>query len=284
MKKILFLFCTTFLLLAACGSDEKTATDSNAPVIEEAAPEITSEAAPEVVQTEVAEEAKPELVEESAAEAPAASDAQDLKLPEPKATAATQNWKYTEGKHYFRLTPTQPTVGGADKIEVAEIFWYGCGHCFDFETYINKWKETKPANVRFVRIPALWNKLVELHGRLYYTEEILEKSGAIANPAEFRTAVFQEYHQRGNRLTSEAAIQKFFERHNVDSDTFYKAWKSFEVDQKIRVARDLAARYGITGVPAVVVNGKYRTSAGDAGGYPALIELIDELIAKETAR
>jgi thiol:disulfide interchange protein DsbA len=284
MKKILFLFLTTFLFLAACDSSDKTANETDQAVVEEAAPEAITEAAPEVVQTEEVEDAQPVLVEESAAEAPAASDAQELKLPEPKAAVSPANWKFTEGKNYTRLTPTQPTVGGADKIEVAEIFWYGCGHCYDFEPYINKWKETKPANVRFVRIPALWNKLVELHGRLYYTEEVLERNGVITDPAAFRNAVFREYHQQGNRLTSEAAIQKFFERYNVDSETFYKTWKSFEVDQKIRVARDLSTRYGISGVPAVVVNGKYRTSAQEAGGYPAFIELIDELIAKESIR
>ena len=284
MKKIFSLFSVTFLFLAACDSSDKAATDADIPVVEEAAPEAITEAAPQVAQVEELEEAKPELVEESAAEAPTAAEAQELKLPEPQLAAVTRSWKFTEGKQYIRLTPTQPTVGGSDKIEVAEIFWYGCGHCYDFEPYINKWKETKPANVRFVRIPALWNSLVELHGRMYYTEEVLVKNGVIKNPAEFRAAVFQEYHRRGNRLTSEGAIQKFFERYGVNAETFNKTWKSFEVDQKLRVARDLAKRYGITGVPAVVVNGKYRTGAAEAGTIPAFIEVIDELIAKEGAR
>ena len=106
----------------------------------------------------------------------------------------------------------------------------------------------------------------------------------ITNPDEFRAAVFQEYHRRGNRLTSEGAIQKFFERFGVDAETFGKTWKSFEVDQKLRVAQDLARRYGITGVPAVVVNGKYRLGAAELGSYPALLEAVDELVEKESMR
>jgi thiol:disulfide interchange protein DsbA len=194
------------------------------------------------------------------------------------------NWKFTAGREFHRLVPTQPTVGGADKVEVAEIFWYGCGHCLDFEPHINRWAENKPSNVRFVRIPAMWNPLVKLHGQLYYTEEVLVKNGKLKDPQAFHAAVFNEYHRKGNRLASESAVQALFEQNGVSAADFQSTWKSFEVAQKMRVAEDLARRYGITGVPAVVVNGKYRTGGAEAGGYPQLLQVIDELVARETAR
>ena len=225
------------------------------------------------------------MVEESAAEEDeAAAEERPIILAQADVPGAGQDWKYTEGTHYARMVPTQPTVGGADKIEVAEIFWYGCAHCYDFETYVNRWLQDKPANVRFVRIPATWNPLVKLHAQLYYTEEVLVNGGKIANPEQFRAAVFAEYHRRGNRLASEAAIQALFETHGVSANDFTSTWKSFEVAQKLRVAQDLARRYSISSVPAVVVNGKYRTGAGEAGGYPPLMELIDELIVREGIR
>ena len=90
--------------------------------------------------------------------------------------------------------------------------------------------------------------------------------------------------QRGNRLTRIEAIQKLFERFNVSAGEFEKAWNSFPVNQKMRVGADLARRYGITSVPTIVVNGKYRTSAADAGGYDELLELIDELTVREGLR
>jgi thiol:disulfide interchange protein DsbA len=130
----------------------------------------------------------------------------------------------------------------------------------------------------------MWNGALVLHARLFYTEEILVRNGVIKEPKAFRDAVFEEYHRRGNRLMSEAAIQKVFERFGVSADDFTRTWNSFEVDQKLRVADDLARRYGVSSVPVVIVNGKYRTGAAEAGSYPKLLEVIDELIARESAR
>ncbi|NIV17219.1 MAG: hypothetical protein GWN47_02160, partial [Woeseiaceae bacterium] len=137
------------------------------------ADEVTVVETPEIVaadETLADDDAEPELVEESAAE-DVEEEAADkpLILAQADVPAASQDWKYEEGTHFTRMVPTQPTVGGADKVEVAEIFWYGCNHCYDFETYVNRWLEKKPANVRFVRIPAVWNPLVKLHAQLYYT-------------------------------------------------------------------------------------------------------------------
>jgi len=255
-------------------------------------PETVAETAtvvetPEVelaVEAEVDDDSQPEMVEESAAEEEEQVEDKPLLLAQAEVPAESQDWKFEEGTHFFRMVPTQPTVGGADKIEVAEIFWYGCNHCYDFETYVGRWLENKPANVRFVRIPAVWNPLVKLHAQLYYTEEVLVNNGKIANPEQFRAAIFAEYHRRGNRMASESAIQAIFERHGVSAEDFTSTWNSFEVAQKLRVAQDLARRYSIASVPTIVVNGKYRTSAVEAGGYPSLMNLIDELIARESVR
>jgi thiol:disulfide interchange protein DsbA len=262
-------------------------SDRTAPsetVIEPAAVVQTPDETP-AAEVKTDDDAQPEMVEESAAE-DEDDQAQDkpLVLAQADVPKAPQEWKFKEGTNFTRMVPTQPTVGGADKIEVAEIFWYGCAHCYDFETYINRWLETKPANVRFVRIPAIWNPLVKLHAQLFYTEQVLVKNGKIADPAQFRAAVFAEYHRRGNRLASESAIQALFARHDVSAEDFTNTWKSFEVAQKLRVAQDLARRYSISSVPTIVVNGKYRTGASEAGGYPALMELVDELIARESVR
>ena len=139
-------------------------------------------------------------------------------------------------------------------------------------------------NFSAVEVDRTENRLAALHAQIYYTHETLARSGALANPDQFHLAVFQEYHQRGNRLTSEAAIQKLFERFGVSAADFDKAWNSFEVNQKMRIAGDLARRYNINSVPTVVVNGKYRTSASQVGSYERLFEVIDELTAREGVR
>jgi thiol:disulfide interchange protein DsbA len=267
------------IAIAGC-SQEEPATVDTVPVDEDAIVESVDNVPPEPA----ASDEPVELVEESSAEAVEESADQPILLAQAETTTATKDWNFKEGNNYMRLVPTQPTVGGADKIEVAEFFWYGCGHCYTFEPTINRWAADKPANVRFVRIPATWNQLVMLHAKLYYTEEVLVKNGKIAKPDEFRAAIFQEYHQRGNRMTSEESIQSVFARLGVSPDDFSNTWNSFEVAQKLRVAQDLARRYAITGVPAIVVNGKYRTGAAEAGGYPALLDVINELVERETLR
>lgn len=284
MKRLSIVALFASVALAACGGGEPpAAVEQPAPAVQQEEATMEMPAAEAVAET-VEEDAQPEMVEESAAEEVTVEEDRPIILAQAEPPAPPQEWKFTEGQHYQRMVPTQPTVGGADKIEVAEIFWYGCNHCYDFEPFINRWNETKPANVRFVRIPAMWNPLVKLHAQLYYTEEVLVKNGKIAEPEQFRAAVFAEYHRRGNRLASVDAIQALFEKHGVSANDFQNAWGSFEVSQKMRVGEDLGRRYAITGVPTVVVNGKYRTGAGEAGSYPKLLELIDELIVRESLR
>ncbi len=284
MKRVSFLTIIISLAMIGCGGGEQPAVES---MLQDATqdPAIT-EATPEVMVDEPVESDTPaEMVEESGAEGDEAeTEDQPIILAQAELPKAPQEWKFKEGTHYVRMIPTQPTIGGADKVEVAEIFWYGCNHCYDFEQFINRWAEDAPANARLVRIPATWNPLVKLHAQLYYTEEVLVKNGKIAEPEVFRNAVFGEYHQRRNRMASVDAIQDVFEKHGVSAEDFQTTWSSFEVSQKVRVADDLQRRYGITGVPAVVVNGKYRSGAGQAGSYPELLELVDELIVRESIR
>jgi thiol:disulfide interchange protein DsbA len=222
-----------------------------------------------------------ELVEESSGDEEEAQEDQPIILAQADTSMEERDWTFSEGTHFSRMVPAQPTVGGAEKIEVAEFFWYGCNHCFDFEPYVKRWAEGIPANVRFVQVPALWNPLVKLHGQLFYTEEVLATNGKLVDRDGFRNAVFLEIHRRGNRLASDSAIYEVFGRFGVAEEDFKATWGSFEVAQKMQVAEDLSRRYGLTSVPMVVVNGKYKTSAGEAGSYPKLLELVDELIERE---
>lgn len=281
MKSTFALCALILFVLAGCGSDEKIAAT---PVSDtQAEPATKDTVVPPAAETEVAKEERPQAVEESGGQVDA-SESKDKPIVLAQAPATGRNWQFTEGEHYHRLVPTQPTLGGSDKVEVTEFFWYGCGHCYEFESYLNRWEKTMPANARFVRIPATWNPLVKLHAQLYYTEQVLVNNGKIKDPAAFRAGVFTEYHQRSNRLTSQKVIQTLFVKFGISAEDFDSAWGSFEVAQKLRVAQDLARRYAITGVPAMVVNGKYRSGKAETGTYPKLLEVVDELIARESIR
>ena len=79
---------------------------------------------------------------------------------------------YADGDGYMTITPAQPTQS-EDKIEVVEVFWYACPHCFDFEPHISKWLETKPDDVEFRRMPGIFRKNWIRHAKAYFTAEKL---------------------------------------------------------------------------------------------------------------
>jgi len=202
---------------------------------------------------------------------PAGADEQGNEL------ALTDSSGFVLGTHYELLTPTQPTSSGPDQVEVAEVFWYGCPHCFAFEPYVEAWQRGAAEYVSFVRIPAVWNTTLQLHARMFYTAEALGKG------AEMHAPIFQAIHVNGNYLDSEAKLVEFFARFGVSQSEFASAFNSFTVNTKMQRAEELNQRYRIQSVPSIVINGKYTTNATMAGSYDRLIELINVLAAREQA-
>ena len=175
----------------------------------------------------------------------------------------------------LRLSPTQPTSSNPDQVEVAEVFWYGCPHCYELDPLLERWREQAPDYVNFVRVPAVWNPTLQIHARAFYTAEALGKG------AEMHAEFFREIHERRNGLDTEAKLQEFFGRFDVDAAAFKTAFDSFAVQAKLQRADELNRRYRIDSVPTIIVNGKYTTDGPMAGSYEELLVLVDELVAAE---
>ncbi|MEN7343031.1 MAG: thiol:disulfide interchange protein DsbA/DsbL [Pseudomonadota bacterium] len=188
--------------------------------------------------------------------------------------------RFKEGVHYQRFRPTKMTVGNGETIEVAEIFWYGCGHCYNLEPVINRWAQDLPEDVDLVKLPVAWPQ-AERHVQVFYTIEALAGMGVIENVDQVNMAVFDAIHVNGARMVREEEIFQLTKRFGADKESFEKAWNSFEVNTRINQAKTLTRAYGIQSVPAVVVNGKYITSEVAAGGKQELLAVIDELVASE---
>jgi thiol:disulfide interchange protein DsbA len=184
---------------------------------------------------------------------------------------------FEAGKHYTVLSSAQPTSTEKGQVEVAEVFQFGCGGCFNFETHLQNWLGRKAEYVHFVRIPAIWNPTGALHARAYYTAEALGKADEIAGP------FFDEFHRNRNYLETEDKLAAFFARYGVDAATFKSTFNSFAVNAKLKRAEELAERYNVTATPTVVVNGKFVTTGTQAGTYPAWFAIIDDLAAREHA-
>lgn len=178
------------------------------------------------------------------------------------------------GQHYAVLANPVAT-SQADKIEVVELFWYGCPHCYQLEPTISNWKKDLPEDVNFVKIPAMFGGIWNLHGQLFYTLQALKADDSV------HEAIFEALHERNRRLASLPEITAFVGGLGIDKEKFEKTWNSFGVKSQLEKAKKLAIAYQISGVPALVVNGKYRFDIGMAGGLQETAEVADLLVAKE---
>lgn len=177
---------------------------------------------------------------------------------------------------YEMVTPPQPTTAAKGQVEVVEVFWYGCPHCFRLEPYVERWLKRKPKNVKFVRIPGMFRPSWEIHGRAYYTAEIL---GVVD---KVHRAMFDAIHEQKRRMNDEASIMALFKNHGVSEKDFKRVFHSFAVETKIRRAKDMGRRYGIKGVPSLIINGKYRTGAQEAGGNSKVFKVVNRLVKQES--
>lgn len=185
---------------------------------------------------------------------------------------------YTEGIHYTRIQQPIPVEAPAGKAQVAEFFWYGCPHCRELEPYVQSWLKNKPAAVDFVRIPAAFRKNVwYLHAKAYYTAEVLGVLDRIHED------MFKAIHDHKQNLNTEDALARFFADRGVSTKDFRDTFNSFAVETKVNRTMDLVKRSGISGVPTLMVAGKYLVDASMAGGYENMFR-ITEYLAKKEAR
>jgi thiol:disulfide interchange protein DsbA len=190
---------------------------------------------------------------------------------------------YDEGIDYAAVLP--PLAGASDgKVKVVELFWYGCPHCFQFEPHIHKWMENKPANVEFERIPAVFmdkngkpRASWEIHARAYYTADVMGVLEKIHAP------LFDAIHVKKQRPFSKDALRALFVAQGIDGAQFDATFNSFAVNGLVANAIRKTQEYGISGVPALAVQGKYRIGGRMAGSYDNMLKITDFLVAKEAA-
>jgi len=191
------------------------------------------------------------------------------------ATATAE--EFQEGVHYQLLATPLETQSG-DKIEVVELFWYGCHHCFSFEPLVQKWQQSLPDDVAFRRVPAVFAENWVPHARAFYAAE------ALGSLDRLHTPLFKALHEEEQKIFNEDALIRFAADQGIDEKDFRSAYTGFAIDGKVKKAMLYTRDSGITGVPAVIVNGKYRTGAQLAGSQEQVLKVVDFLVAKERAR
>ncbi len=173
--------------------------------------------------------------------------------------------------------PIDPPLNtsAADKVEVLEFFWLGCPHCYSFEPSIEAWEKDMPENVVFVREAPPLNPSWEQHSRGFYAAQLMGQE------QPFVSAMFTAIHQNKQRMRKPDDIAELASGLGMDKDKFLKTMKSFAVQTKMNRAMQLAKGAQLTGVPSIVINGKYLTGASLAGGNAGIINVINETVAIE---
>lgn len=194
------------------------------------------------------------------------------------AVAALAQWQ--AGTNYQLLAAPQPTSVPAGKVEVNEVFWYGCGHCYALDPTLESWKTEKPAYIEFVRIPVIWGPMHRQHAKLYYTVLALHRP-------ELHAKIFDAIHQKGLHLASRDEVEaraqqlEFLKSEGVSEKDFNAAYDSMSVATNMLRAEEQTKKFNVASVPVIIVNGKYSTSVNEAGGATQLLSLINDLAASE---
>ncbi len=183
--------------------------------------------------------------------------------------------KYVAGTHY-QVLDTPVRTGDAEKIEVLEVFWYGCGHCFSFEPLVEDWHAKAPDDVDFQLLPAVWNPLMKVHAQAFYTAQSL---GVLD---KLHTAIFSAINVERNRLQNERQLATLFAKHGVSEDDFSEAFNSFSVRTRVNQLDRRMRDYQIQSTPNMVVNGKYLVTTNQSvPTQQEMLNVVDFLVQKE---
>lgn len=189
---------------------------------------------------------------------------------------AADSAPYQEGEQYVRLERPVPTTTPG-KIEVVEMFSYACPHCNHFEPLLHAWSEKMPKDVALVRIPVVFSRAWEPYARAFYVAKLLGKV------KETHQAMFDAIHKERRRFTSAGDFADFYSHYGVKPEEFKRQYNSFAVNMMLKQGESKARGYEITGVPTMIVDGKYRVSADMAGSHEEMLKVVDYLIQKERA-
>ncbi|MES1154610.1 MAG: thiol:disulfide interchange protein DsbA/DsbL [Rhodanobacter sp.] len=285
LKRLPFL-CAALLALAACSHDSDTGSAA-----QQAAPTATSSA--EAVPASTATSGTAPATAGSTVAAAPATTTSGAPAPAVAAAPFVDDGKWVEGKNYFRIDPAQPT-SHPGKIEVTEVFSYGCPACNGFHSTADQIARSLPPNAVMNYLAASFrpDENWPMYQRAFYAAQALNLVGKTHDAmfdAVWKSGELSTYDLKASGLKPRSAwptiedAAKFHAKYGVDPKEFVGVANSFTVNTKMKRADDLMKAYGVDSTPTMIVNGKYRFTASSAGGYAQSIELTQWLVAKEAA-
>jgi protein dithiol oxidoreductase (disulfide-forming) len=288
MLKRLPILCAALLALAACSNNSDTGSGAAVPTT------TPAQQGPAPVSAGTVADAGnvPATASSATQTVPAAGASSPAPAPAP-AEPFVDNGKWVEGKDYQRIEPVQPKVTSTDKVEVVEVFSYGCPACNQFHATANKLARELPPNATMVYLPASFipQENWPMLQRAYYAAQALgvaDQGNDAMYDAVWKTHELSAMKDGGAGLKPMSALPtiedaaKVYARFGADPKEFVAVAQSFSVDTRTRRADELVKAYGVEGTPTIVIDGKYRFSPSTVG-YEQSVELAKWLVAREAA-
>ncbi|GHD42821.1 thiol:disulfide interchange protein DsbA [Marinobacter persicus] len=186
-----------------------------------------------------------------------------------------QSWE--DGTHYRTLD--NPVRTASDEgVEVAEVFWYGCPHCYNFKPLAESYEENAPDYVNYVRLPAALGRSWEPHAYAFYALEAMDELSQ-----DVHDGLFEALAGERRPLNDAESLADFVAQYGVDAEEFVSTYNSFGVRARVQQAQSKIRGARITGTPTMLVDGKYVTSASMAGGHENVLKVVEYLAEKENA-
>ena len=135
---------------------------------------------------------------------------------------------FTEGVHYERIESSIEKVNDTSRLEIVELFWYGCPHCYEFEPYLKRWIDKNNMKVSLTQVPAIFSKNWIPHAKAFYSAQ---------NIGYFDTLhknLFKAIHVDREKVYTKSKLIKFASDIGIPQNEFEKSFSSFKTDLQVK--------------------------------------------------
>ena len=161
---------------------------------------------------------------------------------------------YTEGSEYVTLPGPAQRYSAEGKVEVVEVFSYGCIHCAHFAPIAEKLRKELPSGVVFKLMPAPFSAEWLPFARAYYAAKQL---GVVDRT---HLQLFADKFGQNYPINSMDELADFYARQGVNRADFMRIATSDEVTAKLKSDLALMQKWQVDGTPTLVIDGKYRVT------------------------
>lgn len=168
---------------------------------------------------------------------------------------------------------------GTGGVKVVTYFSYLCPHCRSLEEAAEGWTATLPEGTTFERVHIAGTAATRILAKGYLA---LARHDAVDANHE---RIFRAIQDRGRSFTSAEALADFVDGYGIDRGTFLRTFAATRIERQVEANERDMIDQGITGVPAMVVDGKHviNMALGRKQALAAAADLAGDLAAQRGA-